>query len=419
MASLSTRTSARGTVSYRVNFRHNGKQRQVSFVHPEGQIEFGRMIDQFGVEYALRNLEARDARAEHMPTLTEFTERYLDIDSGLLTGITDGTREGYVRAARRSFLVVLGNLPVDAIERDDIGRWIAWQQKQTVVTTSRDPNAPKRTTSPKTIANHHALLSNVLKVAVEKKLREDNPAFRMRLPKGVREEPVFLSPAEFHTILHFLEPAVRPLVYFLATTGTRWGEATAVQWGDVVDHGDVPVVRISRAWKRAAGSGSVLSTPKTARGRRTISLPAETLRLLGVRGRADAFVFTGLESGDRIWRSVFERQWKRAIAKAMSRAECAEAGLVPLVRAPRVHDLRHTHASWLIAQGMPLPYVQARLGHESITTTVHVYGHLVSDAHQMLANAITETLAASTVTAAVDAGNARALVIAESSRELA
>jgi hypothetical protein len=36
----------------------------------------------------------------------------------------------------------------------------------------------------------------------------------------------------------------------------------------------------------------------------------------------------------------------------------------------RFHDLRHTHVAWLIAGGAPLPHIQARLGHESITTTI-------------------------------------------------
>ncbi len=48
---------------------------------------------------------------------------------------------------------------------------------------------------------------------------------------------------------------------------------------------------------------------------------------------------------------------------------------------PRVHDLRHSHASALIAAGVSLPVVQRRLGHESITTTIDVYGHLAPDAY--------------------------------------
>ena len=52
---------------------------------------------------------------------------------------------------------------------------------------------------------------------------------------------------------------------------------------------------------------------------------------------------------------------------------CEAAGLDP---APRIHDLRHSHASWLISAGIQLEAVQDQLGHESILTTRGVYGHL-------------------------------------------
>lgn len=55
---------------------------------------------------------------------------------------------------------------------------------------------------------------------------------------------------------------------------------------------------------------------------------------------------------------------------------------------PRVHDLRHTHASRLIDAGVPLPVVQRRLGHESITTTVNTYGHIAVDADARAAAAL-------------------------------
>ena len=50
-----------------------------------------------------------------------------------------------------------------------------------------------------------------------------------------------------------------------------------------------------------------------------------------------------------------------------------------LTKRPRVHDLRHTHASWMIAAGVDLFVLQRRLGHESITTTTETYAHLLPD----------------------------------------
>jgi integrase len=114
---------------------------------------------------------------------------------------------------------------------------------------------------------------------------------------------------------------------------------------------------------------------------------------MGDPGEADAYVFPN-QVGGHLWHGSFNtRVWQPAIRNAMDAETCAELGLATIKRAPTIHDMRHTHASWLIAQGIPLPYIQARLGHESITTTVNTYGHLVADAHDQMASAIAGTLA--------------------------
>lgn len=55
---------------------------------------------------------------------------------------------------------------------------------------------------------------------------------------------------------------------------------------------------------------------------------------------------------------------------------------------PRIHDARHTHASWLLSAGATLEQVQDQLGHESILTTRKVYGHLLPETRNRLADAL-------------------------------
>jgi integrase len=85
-----------------------------------------------------------------------------------------------------------------------------------------------------------------------------------------------------------------------------------------------------------------------------------------------------------VWTPAVERTWpsKDENGKPISDA-----------MRPRIHDLRHTCASWLIQAGRPLPAVQAHLGHESITTTVGVYRHLDRSSGQGNADAIGAMLA--------------------------
>ena len=63
-----------------------------------------------------------------------------------------------------------------------------------------------------------------------------------------------------------------------------------------------------------------------------------------------------------------------------------------LTKTPRFHDLRHTYAAWLISAGVPLPEIQRRLGHESIQTTVDVYGGLLEQAGDLADDAIDAAL---------------------------
>lgn len=369
MASVTPRATKTGEPAWRVQFRIDGRMRQESFSGPmasKAAHEFGDLIDRVGAKAALEVLERRRNNVAAVPTLKEWTERYLDPESGILTGIEPGTRAGYHAIAKGSFLHILGEYPVDAIERTDVGKWIEWQERQ----PSKRTNGKK--IAAKTVRNYHALLSNILKAATETKppLRPDNPAHKTRLTKGLAREAVFLSRDEFQRLYEQIPEYYRPLVAFLVGSQARWSEATALTWADLNTDTTPPTVRIAKAWKKNPDGAHIVGVTKSARGRHTVSLWPELVDLLGARGEPDALIFQGKLNRERIWYGSFNtRIWKPAVEAS------------GLTRQPNIHDLRHTGASWLIADGQPLPYIQARLGHENITTTIQVYGHLLPDSH--------------------------------------
>jgi Site-specific recombinase XerD len=367
MASVSFRTNKDGTVTWRVRFRLRGSERQESFFTEVDATRFKKRVER-DPQAALDTLARTQGQVADTPTLTEWTARYLDPGSGLLTGVEAGTRDGYRRIAERSFLPILGDLPVDVVTREDVGRWVTWQEGQVSARTGAPVAA-------KTVRNYYALLSNVFKVATEIRppLRPDNPAHKVRLTRGTKREPVFLSRAEFAALYVEIPDYYKPLVAFLVGSQCRWSEATAVMWGDLSTDTNPPTVRVSKAWKRNPGGRPVLSVPKTRRSVRTIALWPELVALLGDRGPASELIFQGKLNRERVWYGSFNhRVWRPAVERALEKR-------------PNIHDLRHTGASWLIADGAPLPFIQARLGHESITTTVNVYGHLLPDAHTTMA----------------------------------
>lgn len=224
-----------------------------------------------------------------------------------------------------------------------------------------------------------------------------NVAKGVQPPRGEAvREAVFLTRSELALIVDALPPRSAPLAEFLAGTGLRFGEATALLGADLTLP-DTPsagadgaagrgVVTVSKAWKTDpdADGRFVVGAPKTQRGRRTVTLPARLPQQLaehlehheiGPRG----LVFPSVDGG-RLSIQELHRAWGPALD------ELEAAG--QLRARPRIHDLRHTHASWLIAAGVPLTVIQRRLGHESIKTTSDRYGHLADDADALAAAAL-------------------------------
>jgi len=132
-----------------------------------------------------------------------------------------------------------------------------------------------------------------------------------------------------------------------------------------------------------------LGAPKTKKSRRTLVLTPDQVKLFRrlTEGKNPSdLIFTAPEGG--AWHSgvFYAHRWKPALDAANA---------MGLTKRPRVHDLRHTHASWLIAGKVPLPVIQARLGHESITTTVDRYGHLPASSDDEVVAAVEWAMGAS------------------------
>lgn len=112
--------------------RVDGQMKQTTFLEKKGADQFAAMIDRVGWRAAEQVRVDRGNRSAGTPTLREYTRRYLSPDSGLLTGVEKGTREGYEAVAERSWLQLLGDVPIDLITKPDVGSWLAWQERQPV-----------------------------------------------------------------------------------------------------------------------------------------------------------------------------------------------------------------------------------------------------------------------------------------------
>ena len=378
VSSLRTRTRLDGTHYVQVLWRERGKQRTTSFDSPDTATRWRKLLDQVGPE---RAREIIGATENHTPllTLTQWCESYIDG----LTGVEDGTRRRYHSYLRMNITPSIGALPLTSITDTTIARWVH----------------SLHGASGKTIKNKHGFLSGALAAAVKAGHITVNPCEGMRLPRTEREDMCFLTPSDYAVLLGYVPIYWQPLVTVLISTGMRWSEVTALQVRDVDT--DRCTVRIARAWKYTSGQGHRLGPPKSRRSERTLSLAEETMDLLRplLHRPGTEFLFSNTRGNPVRHATFHDNVWAPAVrlangekagkSKRIARRcdalghEILPATDVKLNKRPRIHDLRHSHASWLINAGIALPVIQQRLGHESITTTVNTYGHL--DASSMVA----------------------------------
>lgn len=243
--------------------------------------------------------------------------------------------------------------------------------------------------SPTTVATVHRVLSHALKDAATAGLLPRNPAAVVKPPRRARPQWRVWSAEQ---VQRFLQAAAEDRLYalwaLLVTTGLRRGEALALRWDDV----DVETsrLRVQRSFT-TAGYEVHLTEPKTAAGRRSVSLDQQTTRILVEhrRRQAEKRLRVGPE-----WRDtglVFTDELGRAIHP--TRAYVLFRELIrrnPLLPKIRLHDLRHTAATLALAAGVHPKVVQERLGHANIAITLDTYSHVVEGLREEAAGRVAD-----------------------------
>jgi integrase len=364
MASIRVRQRKDGSIYTSVLYVLNGKQTSSSFNDHQEAVDFQTLVNKTSPAKALEVWVAALPAVDRF-TVASWCSHHVDH----LTGVNDATRIRYRRYVANDIAPsAIGSLPLTALTNSDVANWLN-----------------NLTGAAKTAANKHGFLAGALNAAVRARHIRSNPCDGNRLRRDEPAEMVFLAHEEFAVLRSCFGAHWRPLVEFLVASGARFGEATALKPGDVdVVEG---TVRIQRAWRYVPKEGYQLGPPKTKRSIRTIDVAASVLANLDLSGE---WVFTNSGRG---WRggptdpvraqNFHSNAWVPAVTTAKD---------LGLTKRPRIHDLRHTNASWLIQAGVPLTVVQRHLGHESIQTTSDRYGHLDRRSSRVVADVMGEAL---------------------------
>ena len=227
--------------------------------------------------------------------------------------------------------------------------------------------------SARTVLHCHRVLSAALRQAVRWRLLPYNPAADVRPPKVERRQVAVYSLTQTADLLEALRGSWMHVPALLAVLcGLRRGEIAALRWGSVdLDKGRLAVVQSAEQTR----AGVRFKEPKSGQAR-TVALSAavvgelrahrtrqaEQLLALGVRLDAEAFV-VAQPDGSPYDPDSISKEWRLRVIRS---------GLPRI----RFHDLRHTHASHMLASGVHPKIASERLGHSRVGITLDLYSHV-------------------------------------------
>ena len=228
------------------------------------------------------------------------------------------------------------------------------------------------------MGKYHTMLSSVFERALVDRVITFNPCAHTELPKRVKKKARTLTPEEYDAILAALPAQHRLMVETAINTGLRWGELIALKPRHLdLTTGKLTVEEtiVEVSTKNSPTGQRMLTKPYPKDNEpRTMALPPELVTQLAAlhrqRGLGPGDLLFATRDGTPISRNTFRtRVWLPAVAASGVDFDV------------RVHDLRHAHASWLLAGGSDIKSVMDRMGHAQITTT-QKYLHTLPDADQ-------------------------------------
>ncbi|GGJ59571.1 tyrosine-type recombinase/integrase [Deinococcus roseus] len=251
-------------------------------------------------------------------------------------------------------------------------------------------------TAGKTVKHARCVLRTLkaaLNQAVDWNLLSFNPVLRVKAPRVSHQKMQVWTADEVRTFLDCCKvekPRLYALFYLALTTGLRRGELLGLHWQEVdLDRQEVQV-KFSLV---QCGARAVLGDPKTHASYRRISLSADTVQVL---------------KSHLVMQEQEEKHWKDLLLEEESLLFPSIRGgfqlpsnlikvfhkLIGLAGVPRIrlHDLRHTAASLLVRQGVPIKVVAERLGHQDASMTLRVYTHVYEEQRKEAALTLNDLL---------------------------
>ncbi len=319
-------------------------------------------------------------------TLGEFLDQWLrDYAS---TNVRPRTVEDYTSKIRRHLIPCLGRIPLTDLKPAHLQ---SFYRDRLECGRLRGEGG----LSARTVLHLHRILSEALEHAVKWGIIGRNVAKAVDPPRPKRKEMLTLDTEDIHRLFNASKDTMYyPIFYLAIHTGLRRSELLGLRWRDVdLNMSTLSVVQVML---KLAGGIVHFQEPKTPKSRRQVSLaPSVALMLrehkenqqvdsmlVGIPLTPDTLVFTHQDGSP-------------VLPDAVSHAFVKVARRIGL-EGIRFHDLRHTHATLLLKDGIHPKVVQERLGHSNISMTLDTYSHVTPDMQEKAALALEQVLSKET-----------------------
>lgn len=247
--------------------------------------------------------------------------------------------------------------------------------------------------APKTILDHHRVISKILATAVKWGLLEKNVAMRADPPKVPHREISYLNEQEVRQMLTLLEKEpiqYQTMITLLVYTGIRRGELCGLEWKDI--DFESQVMHVVRSAQYIGNKTMITKEPKTKSEIRHFSLSIHACILLKKykRWQLEQKLNAGdrWEESDRLFTSWNGKPIHPDTVTDWFSKFIKRSGLPNVT----LHSLRHTNATLMIAEGTDVCTVSRRLGHANTATTLNIYAHALKSKDREAANTLDNVL---------------------------
>lgn len=310
---------------------------------------------------ALAIMEASIAKGEYFEetktTLESYLKKWLE---NIKHNITESTYEFY---KNQSMILIkdLGSVKLDKLKAMQIQSFLTSKVNEGIVNNT-------------TVRHYYNVLNIALNQAVKWQLIQSNPCRAVEAPKPSKPKIEVLKPNEVVTLLEYTKTSDFKVMYIplllAATCGMRRGEVLGLQWQDIDLNNKI--LRVANSYTKV-GKINKLVEPKTVLSVRTIALLPSTAEALREYKDNRKVIKLNKDEPDFVccWEdgSPLKPDYvSHTLRKLLKRCD------LPLIR---FHDLRHTHATLLLMQGVNVKVVSERLGHSKINMTLDTYSHVL------------------------------------------